>query len=165
MMLLELLLRSLWRVLSSSLNESDVPSLENVQVAPSQNMSSSPILQHFISVSGLFQISSNTTSIVIPSNSFNTVNVTQFSVKGLPYLESIVIGDNCFQHVTTVEFVGLTSLQSITIGSNSFTNHKFGYHYDPSRNFAITNCSSLQSLMIDRFSFSDFAVFNLSSGQ
>lgn len=141
----------------------DTPQLNNVQIGASQVEDSNPMVQHFITTTDDVQVSSDVTSITIPSNSFNDANTTSYTVKGLDTLQSIVIGDDCFQNVITVVFEDLPSLTSISIGSNSFTKHKGSFGYDSSRKFSILNCPSLLSFYVDRFSFSDFSSFNLTS--
>ena len=82
-------------------------------------------------------------------------------------LESIEIGDECFESVETFQIDGLNRLKTIKIGYNSFTQmkHERLIHYHPldwsivlnkSKSFHILNCKSLESIQIGRFSFSDF---------
>ena len=74
------------------------------------------------------------------------------------YLDnSIVIGDDCFESVKTFKIDELNRLKSIKIGINSFTQHKNIEGNDASKSFHILNCESLESIQIDRYSFSDFA--------
>ena len=56
------------------------------------------------------------------------------------------------------EFVinGLTKLKSLIIGMNSFTKEKDSYGSDYSRSFHLLNCIELQSIEINRYSFSDY---------
>ena len=72
-------------------------------------------------------------------------------------LESIEIGDECFESVKTFKIDGLNRLETIKIGSNSFTQEKNGIGNDRSKSFHILNCESLESIQIGQFSFSDFA--------
>ena len=74
------------------------------------------------------------------------------------YLDnSFVIGDDCFESVKTFQIDELNRLKSIKIGINSFTQHKNIEGNDASKSFHILNCESLESIQIDRYSFSDFA--------
>ena len=94
----------------------------------------------------------------------NAVGVPDFSVLDLTRfskLESLVIGDNCFSYVTEVKMVGLKALESVEIGKNSFTQHKNDYGNDSNRHFYLKNCPKLKSLMVGRYSFSDYTVIEI----
>ena len=71
-------------------------------------------------------------------------------------LQSIEIGDDCFESVKTFKIDGLNRLKTIKIGSDSFTQNKYWWGYDSSKSFHILNCASLESIEIGDFSFSDF---------
>ena len=68
-------------------------------------------------------------------------------------LESIEIGNDCFESVKTFQIDGLNRLKTIKIGNNSFTKR---YGNDKSKSFHILNCESLESIQIGEYSFSDF---------
>ena len=72
-------------------------------------------------------------------------------------LESIEIGNDCFESVETFQIDGLNRLKTIKIGKNSFTQKKNSYGDDKSKSFHILNCESLESIEIGEYSFSDFA--------
>ena len=77
-------------------------------------------------------------------------------------LESIEIGDECFESVKTFQIDGLNQLKTIKIGNNSFTQKRYWYGNDKSKSFLILNCESLESIQIGEWSFSDYAgVFEL----
>ena len=69
-------------------------------------------------------------------------------------MESIEIGNDCFGSVKTFKIEGLNRLKTIKIGKNLFTQEK---NDDESKSFHILNCESLESIEIERYSFSDFA--------
>ena len=95
------------------------------------------------------------TDLMISSNcgnSFNQLNLSQFAL-----LQSIDIGDDCFESVKTFKIDGLNRLRSIKIGKNSFTQKKNDRGNDVSKSFHILNCESLETIQIGRYSFSDFA--------
>ena len=96
-----------------------------------------------------------TTDLVVPSNYFVKISVLNLGV--FDWLESIEIGDECFDSVQTFQIDGLNQLKTIKIGNNSFTHKKNGYGNDESKSFHILNCESLQSIQIGEWSFSDFA--------
>ena len=72
-------------------------------------------------------------------------------------MESIEIGNECFESVKTFEIDGLNRLKTIKIGNNSFTHAMYHYGNDESKSFHILNCESLESIQIGKDSFSDFA--------
>ena len=73
------------------------------------------------------------------------------------WLQSIEIGNNCFESVQTFKIDGLNRLKTIKIGINSFTQEKNDDGNDASKSFHILNCESLESIQIGEYSFSDFA--------
>ena len=72
-------------------------------------------------------------------------------------LESIEIGNDCFEFVETFQIDGLNRLKTIKIGKNSFTQRKNSYGDDESKSFHILNCESLEFIQIGEYSFSDVA--------
>ena len=96
-------------------------------------------------------------SLVIDSNSCNDNNIVSFNPSTNVILESIEIGDDCFENVNEFLISGLNELKSLKIGKNSFTKEKDSYGYDESRSFHILNCIELESIEIGRYSFSDYA--------
>ena len=74
----------------------------------------------------------------------------------LDNLESIDIGDDCFESVQTFQIDGLKRLKTIKIGRNAFTQKKNTEGNDSSKSFHILNCESFESIQIGEYSFSDF---------
>ena len=88
--------------------------------------------------------------------------LVDWDVSLLLNLESIEIGNDCFESVPIFKIEGLNRLKTIKIGYNSFTQKKNDYGNDASKSFHILNCESLESIQIGEYSFSDFAgVFEL----
>ena len=83
--------------------------------------------------------------------------LADWDVSWLFNLESIEIGDDCFESVKTFKIDGLNRLKTIKIGNNSFTQKKNNRGDDKSKSFHILNCESLESIQIGEYSFSDFA--------
>lgn len=89
-------------------------------------------------------------------------------------LKKIVIGNNCFNSVTTFCLNGLNELESVVIGEKCFilstkdfwTFPMDGY-INPMSNkaqgsaFSITNCSKLKRIVIDDESFSGYHSFEM----
>ena len=72
-------------------------------------------------------------------------------------LESIEIGDYCYESVQTFQIDGLNRLKTIKIGYCSFTHENNKTDNDPSKSFHILNCESLESIRIGERSFTDYA--------
>ena len=107
--------------------------------------------------SDIQSIDQSITSLIIPHFCCNDINNTINCFSRFTLVESIEISDNCFGSVKTFQIEGLNRLKSIKIGNNSFTQNKNSYGDDQSKSFHILNCESLESIQIDRYSFSDFA--------
>ena len=87
----------------------------------------------------------------------NNCVLVDWDVSWLLNLESIEIGNECFESMQTFKIDGLNRLKTIKIGNNSFTQEKNGYGNDKSKSFHILNCESLKSIQIGEYSFSDYA--------
>ena len=101
-------------------------------------------------------MNSSITSIVLPDCTCNDVDYTIFAFSRFTEIESIEIGNHCFESVKTFNIDGLNRLKTIKIGYNSFTQKKNGFGDDESKSFHILNCESLESIEIGQYSFSDF---------
>ena len=82
----------------------------------------------------------------------------RFEVAGVPSLETIRVGNDCFANVNEVDLNGLSGLKRVVVGMNSFTLKKSSYGNDPTRDFSVRNCPALVTLNVGRFSFSDYSV-------
>ena len=82
--------------------------------------------------------------------------LVDWDVSLLYNLESIEIGDECFESVQSFKINGLNRLKTIKIGQNSFTKIKNQAVNDILKSFHILNCESLESIQIGGYSFSDF---------
>ena len=90
-------------------------------------------------------------------------------------LKKIVIGNNCFNSVTTFCLNGLNELESIVIGEKCFIHsidkylvrHSLPIFEGPmpmdklETKFSITNCSKLMRIVIDDESFSEYRSFEM----
>ena len=101
------------------------------------------------------------TNLVVSSNCCNDVN--SLDLNKYKWLQSLEIGDACFESVKIFKIDGLNQLKSLKIGKNSFTQVKNSEIWDnsnvnnESKSFHILNCRLLESIEIDEYSFSDFA--------
>ena len=94
-------------------------------------------------------------SLIIDSNSCNDAFITSFIPKS--GLESIEIGDECFENVDIFKIDGLNELKSLKIGINSFTKKKNDAGNNLSRSLSILNCNEMKSIEIGHHSFSDYS--------
>ena len=85
-------------------------------------------------------------------------NETEFILKRLPKMKSIVIRDNCFGNVRVFELDGLSELESVVIGGNSFS---ISDKERSDGDYRIVNCPKLKSIQIGYASFSDYHSFEL----
>ena len=83
----------------------------------------------------------------------------RFEVAGVPSLETIRVGDECFANVNEVDLEGLSGLKRVVVGMNSFTLKKNSYGNDPTRGFSLRNCTALTTLNVGRYSFSDYSTY------
>ena len=99
------------------------------------------------------------TSLTILSGKCNDHSISQFDVQSFKALESIRIGNHCFENVNTFKIDGLDRLRLLIIGIDSFTKSLQGI--DSSRSFQLENCEELDSIEIGYGSFSDYSIFEL----
>ena len=121
-----------------------------------------------IPLNNLNELDSSISNLHIPNWSFNNeLNMIELNLNRFMNLESIEIGNDCFESVQTFQIEGLNRLQRLKIGMNSFTQLKskdFENDLDgsiskcrnESKSFHILNCKSLKVIEIGQFSFVDF---------
>ena len=101
------------------------------------------------------------TTLSIPSDAYNEADFTRLSLKAIPCLVSITIGDRCFAHVKELVIEDLPRLATLSIGRNSFTRAANGCARDTSRHFSLSGCCQLAEVSVGAFSFSDYSFFAL----
>ena len=121
-----------------------------------------------IPLNDLNELDSSIINMNIPSWSFNNeLSMIELNLNRFVNLESIEIGNDCFESVQTFKIEGLNRLQSLKIGINSFTQVKLNDFYNDwdgsiskcrneSKSFHILNCESLKVIEIGCCSFCDF---------
>ena len=105
--------------------------------------------------SELENLSSNTTSLVMKSNGCNLDSITEFILTNYDNMILLDIGDDNLMYVNTFVIDGLNELRLLSIGNNSFTKKNY-WGKDKFRSFQLLNCGKLESIEIDRYSFSDY---------
>ena len=121
-----------------------------------------------IPLNDLNELDSSIINLNISHGSFNNeLNMIGLNLNRFINLESIEIGNDCFELVQTFKIDGLNRLQSLKIGHNSFTQVKLDDFVNDcvgslskcrneSKSFHILNCESLKSIEIGQYSFIDF---------
>ena len=104
----------------------------------------------------LENLPSNATSLVMESNICNSNSTTEFILTNYDNMVLIDIGNDNLMYVNTFKIDGLNELRLLRIGNKSFTKHKNFWGDDKSRSFQLLNCAELESIEIDRYSFSDY---------
>ncbi len=103
------------------------------------------------------RLSKNTQHISFAKDSCNENTFTNLDFSRFSNLQSIEVGDNSLMYVKNVKIDGLSKLEKVKIGQNSFTEHRNGHDSNSQDNsFVVKNCDSLESLSIDRYSFSNY---------
>ena len=124
-----------------------------------------PKIHHFDYVQSF---DSSITSIILPDWCCNERDCTVFDFSRFSLVESIEIGNHCFESVQSFQIDGLNGLKTLKIGNNSFTKLNMVVwgsvsfeetinFCDKSKSFHILNCESLESIEIGEYSFSDYA--------
>ena len=112
-------------------------------------------------------LSINITSIrelIIPNNTCNEQSFIELDVSSMSVLERISIGENSLQSVSTVRAYDIPSLKSIYVGSNSFSSSSRRLIDESEENqFYVKNCTNLNDIVVNDYSFSNYHDFVLSS--
>ena len=87
----------------------------------------------------------------------NGRDLTELDLRGFVNLKKWSVGSNCFDSVDEVKLIGLRALESVVIGMRCFT-VACVYGFDSYYHFYVKNCPKLKSLMVGRYSFSDYTV-------
>ena len=121
-----------------------------------------------IPLNDLSELDSSISNLNIPNWSFNNeLNMIELNLNRFLNLESIEIGNDCFESVQTFHIEGLNRLQRLKIGNNSFTQYKLSDFKNDfagsvskcrneSKSFHILNCELLKVIEIGCYSFADF---------
>ena len=122
-----------------------------------------PILSNLIPSSSLQicsdinSLPSEITDLSVPSNQCKDAPLTTLEIRDHSNLTSFNVGDFNFKDIGTFYMSDLPSLVNLTIGSNSFTTSYYNIGLNTARSFYLLHCSSLESITIRAFSFSDYS--------
>ena len=103
-------------------------------------------------------------TIIVDSNGCNDRSFTVLNLTRFVNLKVFEVGDYSFSYVNEVHMIGLPKLERVVIGENCFTTEKCRYinddYYDedPNRHFYLKDCEKLRELSIGSQSFMDYSV-------
>ena len=97
----------------------------------------------------LSSLSLSDSDLVIPTNTCNNENLTNFDISAFKNLEYVEISDDNFYFVTSFRIVGLPYLSDIIIGRNNYLGNS-------NQSFVISHCQLLMSIQIGRNSFTHY---------
>lgn len=104
------------------------------------------------------QFHNNIEKLTIGKDCCNDRNWVALDLHEVRLLQTLVIGNNCFNHVSEVKVIGLKHLITVHIGENCFTERPNSVGEDPNHHFFLKDCPSITELVIGRFSFSDYTL-------
>ena len=113
------------------------------------------------SMSELTNLNAGVTHLTIGSNCMNENSTVLLHFTRFAQLKELVVGDSSCVNVDQLNLIGLSKLRSVVIGENSFTAHPNSFGNNPNRFFFLRGCGSLKELRIGRYSFSDYATFEI----
>ena len=96
--------------------------------------------------------------LTVDSNTQDAVEITSTMFSAFTNLTELRVGSGCFENVEKVELIGLPTLEKVVIGDNCFTKHKKCFGLNAKRRFSVRYCERLKELRIGRYSFSDYTV-------
>ena len=122
------------------------------------------------SVEELNALDSSVETIIVDNNGCNDRSFTVLNLTRFVNLKVFEVGDYSFSYVDEVHMIGLPELERVVIGKNCFTEEKYYYinndvfEVDNSnRHFYLKDCDNLRELRIDSQSFMDYSVCEIES--
>ena len=118
-------------------------------MATHPNIASSSRTANVHSWDELNALDAATETIIVADDSCNDDDgATELDLSRFENLTSLIVGDDCFGYVTTMNVVEMDNLESIRIGM-----HSFGSYEEADYSFSVKNCSRLKELRIGPDSF------------
>ena len=96
----------------------------------------------------------------------NTPSFTKLDLFPFVHLRQLEVADNSFVYVKEVRMIGLKWLESVVIGENCFTKEENEIRKSPTRHLCLKDCERLRELRIGSHSFennSSWVIVNLPS--
>ena len=96
----------------------------------------------------------------------NTSSFTKLNLFSFVHLRQFEVGDCSFVYVKEVRMIGLKWLESVVIGENCFTKEENEMRKSPTRHLCLKDCERLRELRIGSHSFennSSWVIVNLPS--
>ena len=109
-------------------------------------------------------LDSTVETIIVDNNGCNDRSFTVLNLTRFVNLKVFEVGDFSFSYVDEVHMIGLPELERVVIGENCFTEEKYRYinndvfDEDLHRHFYLKDCDKLRELRIDSRSFMDYSV-------
>ena len=122
------------------------------------------------SIEELNALDSTVETIIVDNNSCNDRSFTVLNLTRFVNLKVFEVGDYSFSYVNEVHMIGLPELERVLIGENCFTKEKYNYINDDvykvvnsNRHFYLKDCEKLRELRIGSQSFMDYSVCEIES--
>ena len=102
-------------------------------------------------------------TIIVDNNGCNDRSFTVLNLTRFVNLRVFEVGGHSFSYVNEVHMIGLPELERVVIGENCFTEEKYYYINndvfgdDPHRHFYLKDCGKLRELRIGVSSFINYA--------
>ena len=116
------------------------------------------------SIEELNALDSTVETIIVDNNGCNDRSFTVLNLTRFVNLRVFEVGDYSFSYVDEVHMIGLPELERVVIGENCFTKEKYRYindeglDEDSNRHFYLKDCDKLRELRIGSRSFMDYFV-------
>lgn len=78
--------------------------------------------------------------LTVDSNTQDAVEITSTMFSAFVNLAELRVGSGCFENVEMVKLIGLPTLEKVVIGDNCFTKHKNRFGLNEKRRFCLRNC-------------------------
>ena len=109
------------------------------------------------SVEELNALDSSVETIIVDNNACNDRSFTVLNLTRFVNLKVFEVGGHSFSYVDEVHMIGLPELERVLIGENCFSQYKDAFDTDPSGDFYVKDCDKLRELRIGVSSFSNYA--------
>ena len=94
----------------------------------------------------------------VQSNSCNGPEWAAFDLSFASNLRLLEVGDNCFESVKEVKLIGLPKLESVVIGHDCFIKQKIDSGYNLHGRLYVKNCERLKEMKVGFSSFYNYSV-------